>query len=248
MIPVEVTQAPWHATGFWDWVDHWQTLIAGALAFVAGVATVVAAIWAIWVTRSTAREQIDASHMEANRVIDATRDQTETTVRLERERVSSELDALRMALAVEFRLQIVRAFDVYEGVRGLITAKMMESKSQMPFPITARMMESKSRMPAPIIYSANAGKIGLLGAEAMDVVIVYTLLEGARDSVARLMTSAMPGDISPAVVTETAEAFLIACDYARDVLPRLRTGVASHDAKDEALIQRINAALAARRA
>jgi hypothetical protein len=167
------------------------------------------------------------------------------TLRVERRASRRELDALRKSLAVELRLQIVSAFDIYEGVRGLGTAKMMESKSQMPFPITARMMESKSRTPAPIIYSANAGKIGLLGAEAMDVVIVYTLLEGARDSVARLMTSATPGDISPAVVTDTAEAFLMACNYARGVLPKLRPGDPAYDAKDEALIQRINAALAA---
>jgi hypothetical protein len=54
VIPVEVTQAPWHATGFWDWVDHWQTLIAGDLAFLAGVGTVVVAM-------IIARRQIDAS-------------------------------------------------------------------------------------------------------------------------------------------------------------------------------------------
>ena len=76
MIPVEVTQAPWHAMGFWDWVDHWQTLIAGALAFAAGVGTVVAAM----------------------RVISATREQTETTVRLERERVLNEAQAFRVML------------------------------------------------------------------------------------------------------------------------------------------------------
>ena len=95
MIPVEVTPAPWHYTTFWDWVDHWQTLIAGLLAFVAGVGTVVAAIAAIWVTRLTARKQIDASREEANRVIAVTREQTETTIRLERERVSTEDRAFR---------------------------------------------------------------------------------------------------------------------------------------------------------
>ncbi len=36
MIPVEVTSAPWHYTTFWDWLDHWQTLVAGVLAFAAG--------------------------------------------------------------------------------------------------------------------------------------------------------------------------------------------------------------------
>ena len=73
MIPVEVTQTPWHYTTWPDALDHWQTLIAGGLAFVAGVGTVVAAIWAIWATRSTAREQIDASRADAVRMIAATR-------------------------------------------------------------------------------------------------------------------------------------------------------------------------------
>lgn len=243
MIPVEVTQAPWHYTTFWDWdwVDHWQTLIAGVLAFVAGFGTVVAAIWTIWATRSTAREQIAASRADADRVIAATREQTETTVRLERERALSEVDALRKSFAVELRLQTARALGVYNGLRGL--------GSKPGEPITARMVESLSRMPAPIIYSANAGKIGLLEDVAMDVVLVYTLLEGARGGADRLTTTYRPPDnISPAVVMGTANAFLAAFEYARGVLPRLRTGVPSYDAQDEALTQQINAALAARRA
>ena len=66
MIPVEVATAPWHYTTFPEALDHWQTLIAGFLAFVAGVGTVVAAIWAIWVTRSSAKEQIAASRADAS--------------------------------------------------------------------------------------------------------------------------------------------------------------------------------------
>jgi hypothetical protein len=98
VIPVEVTQTPWHYTTFWDWLDHWQTLIAGGLAFAAGFGTVVAAIGAIWVTRSTANKQIDASREEANRVIAATREQTETTVRLEQTRNANEVSAFRVML------------------------------------------------------------------------------------------------------------------------------------------------------
>jgi hypothetical protein len=47
---------------------------------------------------------------------------------------------------------------------------------------------------------------------------------------------------------ETADAFLAACINARGLLPRLRTGDPSRDANDEALIQKINDAVAARRA
>ena len=216
----------------WNYLFDWQTLIAGVLAFVAGFGTVVA-------TMIIARRQIAAAREDADKVIVATREQTETTVRLERERVLSEVGVLRAALAVELRLQIVRALAAYEGLYGL---------GFMPnAPITARMVESKSRMAAPIIYPANAGKIGLLGAEAMDVVIVYDLLETARDGAARLMNFRSPDDIAPAVVVGTADAFLAACIYARGVLPKFQTGDPSHDAKDEALIQKINDNLAARR-
>ena len=208
MIPVEVTQAPWHATGFWDWVDHWQTGLVGAAAVIAATATV----WAMW-------------------------SQTATTVRLERERVLSELDALRMALGVELRQHIVRAFGVYGSLQ-----KLSRSGEQ----ITERMVESKSWTGTPIIYPANAGKIGLLGAEAMDVVIIYDLLEIARDGVARMKTYRTPDNINPAIVMMIAQTFLAACSPARGVLPKLRTGDPSHDAKDEALIQRINDALTAR--
>ena len=110
-------------------------------------------------------------------------------------------------------------------------------------PITARMLESLSRMPAPIVYPANAHKIGLLEKDAMDVVIVYGLLDIARDGVARLiMTYRTPDNISPDVVLMTAATFLKACTYARSVLPRLRTGVASHDDRDAELLQRISTA------
>jgi hypothetical protein len=231
MIPVEVTQTPWHYTTFWDGVDHWQTIIAGGLALAAGILTVV-------VTMIIARCQIAASRAEADRVIAATREQTETTVRLERERLSGEVNALRKSLANELRLQIPRALMVADSLRRL------SSKSDEP--ITARMVESLSRMPAPIIFSANAGKIGLLDDDAMGVLILYTLLEGGLDGVARLKTSSTSDHLGPDLVLSIADAFLTACLYGRDLLPRLPTGVASHDAKDEALTQQVNAALAAR--
>ncbi len=202
MIPVEVTQAPWHATGFWDWVDHWQTGLAGAGA-------VGAAIITVWFT-----------------------------LRVERRKADREVDALRKSLAVELRQQIPRALAAYDSLRK------WSSKSDRT--ISARMVETLSRMPAPNIYSANVGKIGLLEGDARDVVIVYTLLEGAGDAVAKLMTTyGTPDDIAPVVVLAVAENFLGACEHARGVLRRLRTGVASDDAEDEASTQRINAALAA---
>ena len=45
MIPVEVTTAPWHYTTFWDWLDHWQTIIAGGLALLAALIAVGGSEW-----------------------------------------------------------------------------------------------------------------------------------------------------------------------------------------------------------
>jgi hypothetical protein len=160
------------------------------------------------------------------------------TLRVERGKARREVDALRKSLGVELRLHIGTALAVYEGLYKL------DFKSQEL--ISATMVGSKLRMATPpIIYPANAGKIGLLGAEATDVMIVYDLLETARNSGARLMAGTLivkePNKLSPPDVKETADAFLAACSYARDVLPKLRTG---GDAKDRALTQKINDALA----
>jgi hypothetical protein len=45
VIPAEVTQTPWHYTTFWDWVDHWQTLIAGLAALLAALIAVGGSEW-----------------------------------------------------------------------------------------------------------------------------------------------------------------------------------------------------------
>jgi hypothetical protein len=63
--------APWQFTTWLDLFDHWQTGIVGAGAVVAATVT----IWTLW-------------------------SQTATTVRLERQRVLSELDALRIAISI----------------------------------------------------------------------------------------------------------------------------------------------------
>jgi hypothetical protein len=192
---------PWHYTTVVDFVDHWQTLLAGLIALIAAIITVF------------------------------------VTLKVERRKVDREVDALRKSLAIELRQLVPRALGAHASLHRL--------GRKADGPITARMVESLSRMPVPIVYPANAHKIGLLEGDAMDVVIVYGLLEIARDSVGRLMTYRTPDDISAEVALKTAEAFLEACKYARSVLPRLRTGVAAHDDRDAELLQRINAAASA---
>ena len=161
------------------------------------------------------------------------------TLKVERRKVDRELSALRKSLALELRQLIPGAL----GVHVRLTKCGIKTNG----PITARMVESLSRMPAPIIFPTNAHKIGLIEKDAMDVLIVYGLLDIARDGVARLITTyRTPSDISPDVVLMTATAFLDACKYAQSVLPKLRTGVALHDDRDCLLIESITAAAAAK--
>lgn len=88
MTPVET---PSHFTTWLDLFDHWLTVIAGVFALIAGFGTVVA-------TMIIANRQIVASREEAAKVIAATREQTESTVRFERERISREAQAFRITL------------------------------------------------------------------------------------------------------------------------------------------------------
>jgi hypothetical protein len=154
------------------------------------------------------------------------------TLKVERRKVDRELDALRKSLAIELRQLFPRALGAYTSLQKL--------GSKTDGPITTRAVESLSRTPVPIVYPANAHKIGLLEKDAMDVVIVYGLLGTARDGVTRLITTyRTPDDVSANIVLMTAAAFLEACKYARSVLPKLRTGVASHDDQDALLIKAI---------
>jgi hypothetical protein len=173
----------WHFTTWLDLLDRWQTLIAGALAVLAAWRTIRATV-------ESANREVEASQAQTA----VAQKQIETTVRLEQERVASEVDALRKSIAVELRLHVATALVAYDVLYGL---------GLMPYPtMTARTATRKSRMAAPIIYPANAGKIILLGAEAMDVMIAYDLLEAAREGSVRLMTS--PADDNPQPVVSYA--------------------------------------------
>jgi hypothetical protein len=154
------------------------------------------------------------------------------TLGVERRQGKRELDSLRKSLAVELRLQTITAFGVYD--------RLQELSGRSEGPVSATTVLNKSRMPAPIIFSANAGKIGLLE-DATDVVTAYTLPEGARDAIARL-TSGTLDHLASDVILSTALLFLEVCKYVRGILPRLRTGDAASDARDQALIQQINTA------
>ena len=150
-----------------------------------------------------------------------------------RRRDDREVDALRKSLGTELRIVVPRVLGIYESLNRL---------AHQTGPITARTIENLSSMPTPGVYRSSVAKIGLLGSDAMDVMIVYSLIEAGRDGVTRLMFHRTPDNIRPELVAAIAEAFFQACFYARGVLPKVKTGVASHDDRDAELIQKIEAA------
>jgi hypothetical protein len=120
------------------------------------------------------------------------------TLRIERRKLAREMDALQKSLAVELRQQVGSA---------LTAALSLQRLARSP-PISARMVESYVRVPAPAVYPASADKIGLLGDDAMEVVIVYSLIALGRSATESLINSRYPDDISAVTVEATADTFL----------------------------------------
>jgi hypothetical protein len=92
---------PWHFTTWLELLDHWQTLVAGVLALLAGFGTVAA-------TMIIARRQIKAAHEDADMVIAATRAQTEATFRQTETTVRLE-DLRKAGEALAFHAMLVAA-------------------------------------------------------------------------------------------------------------------------------------------
>jgi hypothetical protein len=121
VIPIEVTQTSWRYTTWPDALDHWQTIIAGVLALFAAFGTIL-------VTRRMANRQMAAAREEADRVIAATRAQTEatfrqteTTVRLEQTRNANEFSAFRVMLEAAMLRVIAEAAWARKTYPGLFT-------------------------------------------------------------------------------------------------------------------------------
>lgn len=97
---------PWHYTTFIDFVDHWQTLLAGLIALVAAIITVV-------VTMRVERRKVD-------RELEALRKSLAVELR----------QLIPGALGVHGSLTKLGS-----KTDGPITARMVESLSRMPVPI-----------------------------------------------------------------------------------------------------------------
>jgi hypothetical protein len=160
------------------------------------------------------------------------------TIGIERRKLRYELTAIRASLAVEFRVILARAYGAHELIKKL--AQQTDSS------ITSRQLKSLSHMPVPIIYRANAGRVGLLGEGAMDVVQFYGVIEVVCAKADELQQSRTPDDISRMVIAGLADGFLTACENGLRILPQLKTAVQLLDERDVELIGLIHKAALAR--
>jgi hypothetical protein len=176
-----------------DLLDHWQTLIAGVLALVAAWLTIRA-------TKRAADEEIKASQA-----------QTATTVRLERERISSEVETLRKSLAVEIRQYI----DILIKTREILR-RLSEPEKRM----LAGDLRSVAVFYPPTVYRASADRIGLLGPLAVSVTSFYTTLERLNFT-ARLITNDPEELVSRENIEEVASLLVQACRTSLPLLSEL---------------------------
>lgn len=200
-------------------------LMAGGLAYWAGRAQAGA-------TRDAARVQVEATKNAAKAQVDAVRSAAEAQAEAARKTHEKEIETVRKSLAVELRQMTTRAWGAHTSLMNLISLPGV--------PVTARMVEGAVGMPAPVVYPAVADRISLLGEEAMDLVIVYQGIEIARDAAGQAMRHRAPDNIPPENVALAARAFLLACVCARDLLPKLRTGISYKDQKDGEMIRMIS--------
>jgi hypothetical protein len=199
-----------------DWVRHsrhdmflydWQTLIAGVLALLAGFGTV-------WMTRHIANKQIAE-----------TRKQTETTVRLERERLAREADGVLASLAVEIR----EIINVVIRLHGIL--KTAIDKETLVEPSSLKLI---TRLPKPTVYQASADKIGLLGgALARKVASFFTAMDRISVSV-DLITNLPPElPVEDALLSSLLVLFEQECRKSTPLLDALPRDEADADLKAE---------------
>jgi hypothetical protein len=153
------------------------------------------------------------------------------TSRIEQRKAAREIESLRRSIGMELRL-LTRS--------SLSAHKTLKDRVQVERPITAFEIEHSVRLPAPIVYTSNAHRISLLEDDAISVMAVYGMIALARDTLSGPLLRYLPANnIPPLLVDRIAAFFMDACNTAAGLLLRLRTGIASQDDLDDALIRDI---------
>jgi len=169
------------------------SIIAGVLALIAG-----------WIAYR-------AGHVQAT----ATKNAAVIQIEAAQRRDERELDDLRKSLAIELRQVVPIMLGVHKYLKDL------SNKNEVV--ITSRMIEYSPSIPIPRVYLGKAHKISLLGNDGMDIMIIYNLVEGARDRLNKLARYyRTPDNISHDIVNKVALYCLEICAYARGVLPRIK--------------------------
>jgi hypothetical protein len=153
------------------------------------------------------------------------------TLRSERRKRDHELEALRRSLGVEIRQLVVAARGTHLAFKRLVQNRAAE--------ISARTIENLGFLPEPIIYRASANKIGLLDAQAMDVVTIYLQAEIVRGGIERLLRHGSPHNIPHHLIAGVAHHLMTICKTGQTILPRLKTNIPEIDGRDAALFDLI---------
>jgi hypothetical protein len=136
---------------------------------------------------------------------------------IEQRKTAREMESLRRSIAMELRLLTRTSLAAHDAPKRCVQAER---------PITAFEVENSVRLTIPVVYTSNAHRISLLGDDALALMVVYSMIALARDTLfGPLMRHLPPGSIPPRLIDSVASIFMQACSNAADLLPRLRTGI-----------------------
>lgn len=153
------------------------------------------------------------------------------TLRSERRKADRDLEALRRSVGVEIRQSVAVALGTFQSL-----SKLAQKEDG---PITYRMVQSYALFQNALIFPAIADKIGLLGAQAMEVLIFYNLVDTVRRGVERLANYRTPDDISPIVVAGTANSLVPTLQQGCAVIAALPTKEPKTQERDATLAAQI---------
>jgi len=187
---------------FWQWVDHWQTLIAGLFAVVAGVIAVGGSIWAailqIGAMRESTTQEIDAMR-------EATRLQNETTTAAARLQVEAALAQTGEARKRLEDQKKVAARMLAGALQALIERLTSDLQSYRRFPSTARASGSVLSLRETGLQDIKQN-LGLLDAEiGIGLINVETQITKLNKPSEAVVTVGRAGDMIEALIRQITD-------------------------------------------
>ena len=163
----------------------------------------------------------------------------------ERRKARRELESLRRALGVEVRLLMYNAYRAHDQLKTLLTARP-------PFPtaenvtnrISASFVEDKTKLPEPQIYPQASFKISEFGDCAANIVLFYHRITVTRDAAERLLRHPSSSNLPSGEIAAAVDRMILIAQVGTDLVPHLKTGIASQDDRDEYVTQQITKAIA----